>query len=76
MEKRDIKRIIRSLAKHEGVSEHTILKEIEKAIQIGYSNTDPEVQDFWQQVPARGAPSPFELIAYIGSLLKDRRQMQ
>ena len=48
MESKNISRIIQKLAKQEGVSEHKIIREMEKAIQIGFNSTDPEIQDFWK----------------------------
>lgn len=73
MESKNISRIIQKLAKQEGVSEHKIIREMEKAIQIGFNSTDPEIQDFWKEMPTCGKPSPAELIACIASLLERER---
>ena len=67
----DINRIIRRIAKQEGVSEQTVLDEMQKAIDAGYNNPDPSVQAYWASMPFDGKPSPQELILYLANKVQN-----
>jgi hypothetical protein len=43
-----------------------VRREIEAAIQAGFNNPDPKVQEQWAEIPRRGdIPTPDELITYV-----------
>ena len=60
------KQAIKAVAKQHGMSVKETIKEMEKAILAGYSDTDEQIRVYWKQIPCKGAyPTPEELIAFI-----------
>lgn len=57
--------IIRQIALQEGISEQEVIDEMQKAIDIGFSNPDPAVQAYWAAMPFKGKPTPQELMLYL-----------
>ncbi|MEG2512226.1 MAG: sporulation initiation factor Spo0A C-terminal domain-containing protein [Acetivibrio sp.] len=54
------------LARKNGVTEDEIRRELEKAIEIGMSSTDQEVQKHWKEMSCNGRrPTPEEMISYL-----------
>lgn len=59
-------KIFQQIALKEGVAVGNVIQEIEKAIDIGISNPDPEVQKIWASIPSRNIkPTPEELVMYL-----------
>lgn len=66
MDRKKAKRIIRAMAKREGKDEELIREEMEKAITIGYMNT--EKQKMWIELFGDGhIPDPEEFIMKINN---------
>ncbi len=62
------KRIIREMAKTNGVSEDEIRAEMNKAIEAGMSNPTPTAQAAWKASPFYGSkPSPEEFMLWCAS---------
>ena len=62
------KRIIREMAKTNGVSEDEIRAEMNKAIEAGMSDPTPTAQAAWKASPFYGSkPSPEEFILWCAS---------
>ena len=62
------KRIIREMAKANGVSEDEIRAEMNKAIEAGMSDPAPTAQAAWKASPFNGSkPSPEEFILWCAS---------
>lgn len=59
-------RIIAMLAKERGISEEEVRREIQIALDIGMSSSDPEVRAYWQDILQKGvSPTPEGVIEYI-----------
>ena len=59
------KRIIREMAKTNGVSENEIRAEMNKAIEAGMSDPTPTAKAAWKASPFNGSkPSPEEFILW------------
>lgn len=56
---------IRQIAAREGISEEAVLQELQQAIDAGYEDPDPSVQEYWRSLPFAGKPTPQQLIAYL-----------
>lgn len=64
------KEILRAVAAKKGVGVGEVRKNIQKAIDLGMANPDPQIKNFWESVPHRGArPSPEEVIRFLGKRL-------
>ena len=62
------KKIIREMAKTNGVSEEEIRAEMNKAIEAGMSASTPTAQAAWKASPFYGSkPSPEEFILWCAS---------
>lgn len=60
------------VALREGISSDEVYREIERAIESGLSNPDPEVQKAWQSVFRPGeTPTPEDIILYAIEVLSD-----
>ena len=67
-----MKDIIKKTSKKFGVSVSEVRSEIDKAIEIGMSDPDPDVQAIWDSIPRKGdIPTTEELIAWVCSQLKN-----
>lgn len=68
---KDFKTILQAVARKNGVSTETVLKEMQEAIDIGFNDPDPEVQAKWREIPRKGdKPTPEDVIMYYATLLK------
>lgn len=60
-----IKKILKRIAKREGISVEEVYREIQVAIEMAYANPDPAVQAVWKNIPMPyGKPGPEDVIAY------------
>ena len=48
------KTIIRQIAKENGVTTQEVIRDMQEAIRVGMSSTDPKAIAFWQQVAPDG----------------------
>ena len=63
--------ILDKVAKNYHTTPVHVYEEIQKAINYGFENPNPEIQEMWAQISLNGAkPTPEELIAYILIMLK------
>lgn len=69
MNKKAGKMAITKIAKKEGVTEHDVRKEMERAIAEGYKN--PETHHKWIEIFGEDKmPSPEEFMVAIGEIVK------
>lgn len=62
---RKFKKILRKIAEKEGISVEEVYREMQAAIDVGFSNPDPAIQAVWRNVPLPyGRPRPEDVIAY------------
>lgn len=62
---RSIKKVIKKIAKREGVSVEEVYREMQIAIDMAYADSDPAVQAAWENIPVPyGKPRPEDVIAY------------
>lgn len=62
-----LRNIYKEIAKENGTSVREVKAEMRKALETGFQNTDPEVQDNWRQIPRKGRKQPEieDVIMYI-----------
>ena len=65
------KRALREIAKREGISTKEVYREMQKAIDAGYSNPDPTIQAAWKEVPVWfGRPRPEDVVRFCAKKVK------
>lgn len=65
------KKILKKIAKKEGISVEDVYREMQTAIDAGYYNPDPSIQAAWEKIPlACGKPKPEDVIAYCVKQIK------
>lgn len=70
--KRKYSAIIKIIARQEGVSPEYVYSQMQKAIEAGYNNPDPDVQDIWRAISPDGVPSPERLIGMLSNGVKKK----
>ena len=55
------KKIIRQIAKNNGVSQQEVISEMRKAIRLGMASTEPQAQAFWKQIAPDGKEPSIDL---------------
>ena len=61
--KRKYSKAIKEIAKREGISPDIVYAEMQRAINLGYSNQDPTVQMYWNEIAPDGeTPTPEKVI--------------
>ncbi len=64
--KEKISECLRIIAKKEGIAEEDVRNEIALAVSLALKNNDPQIQNFWKNVPCDGeSPTIEEIIDYI-----------
>ena len=48
------KKIIRQIAKQNGVTPQEVINDIKEAIRVGMASTEPTARAFWQQIAPEG----------------------
>jgi len=72
--KRKYSKAIKQIAKQENVSEEFVYAEMQKAIQAGYNNPDPDVQEYWRKIAPDGdIPSPEKVIEILSKEIKEKQ---
>lgn len=70
-------RVLSQIAESEGISYEEVVAEIEKSIQLGYHDPDPQVQAMWKALPFHDRPpTPLELIACISDQFIKAREIE
>lgn len=65
------KKILKKIAEKEGISVEEVYREMQTAIDAGFSNPDPAIQAAWRNIPLPcGKPRPEDVIAYCTGMLK------
>ncbi|MCI9456595.1 MAG: hypothetical protein HFE44_06425 [Oscillospiraceae bacterium] len=65
------KKVIKELARKEGVTKKEIRRRIQEAIAIAQQNPDPQIQNEWKKIhPGQGTPTPEEVIDYCVRAIK------
>lgn len=68
----NFKKFCQKIADENGVSIKQVIWDMQKAIDEGFSNPDPDVQAEWAKIPCKGSrPTPEELIVYQVQKLKN-----
>lgn len=70
MNTRKAKKILKEIARQEGVSLTTVYEEINTAIQIGISDSDSQAHTYWQKLFPGQTPTPEELITILSKEVK------
>ena len=64
----NFKNIIRLIAKEHGVTPAEVKKDMQEAIRIGMSSTDPVAQAYWKRIAPTGKePTIEEFLAFLTS---------
>ena len=66
-----MKKLIKQVAKQNGVSVKEVRRDLEEMIKVGMSSTDPVAFMFWSQFGGK-VPTPEQLIAALSSSVKAR----
>jgi len=70
--KRKYSKAIKEVAKQNGVSAESVYYEISKAIEEGYNNPDPAVQEYWRRiVPDGNIPTPEKILEILSKEIKN-----
>lgn len=66
--------IFRQVAKQYNTTPEEVYTEIQKAIDAGFANPDPAVQEEWKKIKFKGErPTPEEVLAYMVNALQTKR---
>jgi len=69
--KRKYSKVIKEVAKQNGVSPESVYYEMSEAIKTGYNNPDPLVQEQWRKIAPDGKmPSPEKVIEILANKIK------
>ncbi len=70
----ETKNIFERVARQYGTTPVEVYSEIQKAIDVGFSNPDPMVQAEWKKMNFKGdKPTPEEVIAYLVGKLQTEK---
>jgi hypothetical protein len=72
----DIKKarsVLLRIAENNGINIENVRSEIQKAIDTGFSNPDPEIRSYWESIPRKSEkPTPEEAICFMEKRIKKR----
>lgn len=69
------KKIIKQIAKREGITEQQVEKDMKKAIRLAMASPNPDAQKFWKQIAPDGkVPSVEEFLKAISIEVLKRTQ--
>lgn len=67
----NFKKVLKEIAKQEGISIKEVYREMQIAIDAGFFNPDPSIQAAWRNVPLlHGKPKPEDVIMYCVTKIK------
>jgi hypothetical protein len=70
--KKEYSEIIKNIAEQNGVSEESVYADMQTAINMGYHNLDPAVQEYWTKLfPDGEIPIPEEVIKFLAEEIKN-----
>lgn len=73
-QKNQITKSLDAIAKKEGISAEEVKDEIALAISYALKSNDPNVQNFWKNIPCEGnSPTVEEIIDYIATELSKQK---
>ena len=62
----NISEIIKGIAEQKGVTEDEVYADLQTAINIGFHNLDPAIQEYWSKINPDGEkPTPEKLIEIL-----------
>jgi hypothetical protein len=74
MNRKKIKKILKTIAERDGVSIDYVRSEIQKAIDIGMANPNPYIQEYWMAIPHKGEHStPEEVICFTVDEINNKK---
>ncbi len=57
---------LRQIAREEGITEEEVRNEIALAISYALKSNDPNIQNFWKDIPCEGdSPTVEEIVEYL-----------
>ena len=69
--KRTYSKVIKAVAKKHGVRPEIVYEEMKEAIEAGYNNPDPAVQEYWRKIAPDGKiPAPEKFIETLAERIK------
>jgi len=72
--KRKYSKVIREIAKREGVAPDVIYAEMQKGIEFGYNNLDPAIQEYWRKIiPDGEVPTSEKVIEALAIEIKKNK---
>lgn len=67
-------RILEQIAKEHGSTPEEVYREMQIAIDAGFDNPDPKVQETWKGIPFKGdRPTPEELVMALTKMIKQSK---
>lgn len=73
-QKNQISKSLDAIAKKEGISTEKVRDEIALAISYALKSNDPNIQNFWKNIPCEGdTPTIEEIINYIATELSKQK---
>lgn len=70
-----INKVLMKIAAEHGVSVMEVRQDIQAALDEGWNNPSPEVQNYWRKIPSRfNKPTVEEVIDYIAKEANQSRQ--
>jgi len=75
MNKRKINRLLKKVAKKNGVSVEEVRRDISLAESMARENPDPKIKAFWDSIPSAGdSATPEEVVAHIAGIAKQKNK--
>lgn len=72
--KKKISEYLRIIARKEGITENEVREEIAFAISLALKSKDPQIQNFWRNIPCNGeSPTIEEIIDYVVTELSTKK---
>jgi len=69
--KRKYSKAIKEIARQNGVTPESVYEEMQKAINTGYNNLDPTIQEYWRRIlPDGEEPNPEKIIEALSKEIK------
>lgn len=70
MEKK-FQKILEQIAKENNSTPEDVYREMQIAIDAGFNNPDPKIQETWKTIPFQGdRPTPEDLVMAVAKMLK------
>jgi len=66
--------ILKIIAQENGVTAEEVEREMQAAISVGFSNSDPEVRKEWEKMGFTAEPSAEDLVKGLAAKMADKRE--